>query len=118
MSQTYYISLAGIIPLFALYMYFEQTQVNEFFEKRDAAFIASLTISAMVGFFIVISINLNNTINSPMSVAVTGEVKGVVGTGLGLLVYGDVIITKCLITGLAMGSLGSAYYSYVKFKLA
>ena len=82
--------------------------------KNETMFIISLCISGMSGFFIVISINLNNTLNSPMSVAVTGEIKGIFGTILGLFLFGDVKITTNLVAGLFLSTIGSVMYSYIK----
>ena len=49
-----------------------------------------------------------------MSVVVTGEVKNILGTVLGLFVFGDVVVTPALLFGLILSSIGSGMYSFIK----
>ena len=73
-------------------------------------------MSAVQAFLLNYFIFLCSTVNSPLTTSVTGQLKAIVSTIIGLFIFNDVIITTLLIVGLVISSVGSVYYGFVKYQ--
>ena len=116
MIQTYYNSMCSILIMLALAIYFESSEVLAYNRYDELGFWKVLFLSSSLGVFLSTTINLNNTVNSPMTTAITGEIKNIVGTLLGFL-FGDVIINRDLLIGLALSFVGAFVYTINKAKM-
>ncbi|KAH3732110.1 UDP-galactose/UDP-glucose transporter 7 [Pelomyxa schiedti] len=73
--------------------------------------------SAIQAFFLNYFMFLCSSINSPLTTSVTGQIKAVLGSFLGLIILQqDVTVTALLMMGLFISSAGSVYYGYVKYQ--
>ena len=115
MIQTYYNSMSAVPVLLVLAIVFEQNKVLSYDRYGEFGFWKIFFFSATLGVFLSTFINLNNTVNSPMTTAITGEVKNIAGTFMGFL-FGDVILTRNLAIGLSLSFLGAFVYTYNKAK--
>jgi solute carrier family 35 protein len=59
---------------------------------------------------------LCSTVNSPLATSITGQLKNLLQTLVGLFMFGDVTPTPLLNIGLAVSSFASSWYGYIKVK--
>lgn len=78
-------------------------------------FLISFIASASLAFLLNYAIFLCTTVNSALVTSVTGQMKTILTTVIGLFMFGDVIITVTNSFGLLLGVLGSVWYSYIKY---
>ena len=71
-------------------------------------------MSAIQAFLLNWFIFLCSTINSPLTTSVTGQIKSIVTTVLGLFMFGDVELTTLLTIGLILSSVASIWYAKIK----
>lgn len=83
---------------------------------RSFGFQLSFFMSAILAFLLNYSIYLCTTVNSALATSVTGQIKTIATTVVGLFLFGDVVITLFNSVGLVIGVAGSLWYSYVKYK--
>ena len=74
-----------------------------------------LFLSAVAGISQTLSQILCNIFNSPITTTITMNMKDLVGTIAGIVLFNDVILTPQFVAGLALSLLGACYYSYVKY---
>jgi len=74
-----------------------------------------LFLSAVAGISITISQILCNIFNSPITTTITMNMKDLVGTIAGIVLFNDVILTPWFVAGLCLSLFGACYYSFVKF---
>ncbi|KAK9853136.1 hypothetical protein WJX84_005985 [Apatococcus fuscideae] len=77
------------------------------------SFQAFLLLSASQAFLLNLCIFWCTTVNSPVATTVTGQMKDVLTTGLGLFLFGDVRFSAKNIIGVAAGLIGGMLYSAV-----
>eukprot|EP00753_Platysulcus_tardus_P012441 PLAT3359.18.p2 GENE.PLAT3359.18~~PLAT3359.18.p2 ORF type:complete len:327 (-),score=150.08 PLAT3359.18:137-1117(-) len=104
-------------PVVAVLVYasgeWEELQSYEYLSDRN--FQICLFISSAQAFFLNYAIFLCTSLNSALTTSVTGQIKNIVTTGVGLFIFGDVILTFSNFTGLLIGVVGSAWYSWLKY---
>jgi solute carrier family 35 len=84
-------------------------------QLRDPAFVAFLLLSAAQAFLLNLCIFWCTTVNSPLATTVTGQVKDIATTGLGLVLFGDVLLTGRNLAALGVGLLGGLGYATVGY---
>jgi hypothetical protein len=118
LTQAYYNGVIGLPFVWVLMLSFE-----EHVEMATNPYAGRLSYQLTILGLCVLSVlnavmaNLCTTINSPMATTVTGNIKvscrqDVITMGVGLVAFGDVIITPVFLFGLVLSSLGAVVYSY------
>jgi len=72
-------------------------------------------MSSVQAFLLNYFIFLCSTINSPLTTSITGQLKAILQTILGLFMFADVEITPLLSIGLFISSVASIWYSAIKY---
>lgn len=80
-------------------------------QLRDPRFCAFLAVSASQAFLLNLCIFWCTTVNSPLATTVTGQMKDILTTGLGLFLFGDVLFNSRNLAGVALGLGGGIAYS-------
>eukprot|EP00499_Haloplacidia_sp_CaronLabIsolate_P010397 CAMPEP_0196772410 /NCGR_PEP_ID=MMETSP1104-20130614/2216_1 /TAXON_ID=33652 /ORGANISM="Cafeteria sp., Strain Caron Lab Isolate" /LENGTH=336 /DNA_ID=CAMNT_0042142545 /DNA_START=1 /DNA_END=1011 /DNA_ORIENTATION=- len=75
-------------------------------------FVASSSMAILLNY----TIFLCTAVTSALTTSVTGQVKTIVTTVVGLFIFGDVQITLSNVSGLSLGILGSIWYSAIKYQ--
>eukprot|EP01089_Gocevia_fonbrunei_P023472 TRINITY_DN993_c0_g1_i1.p1 TRINITY_DN993_c0_g1~~TRINITY_DN993_c0_g1_i1.p1 ORF type:complete len:325 (-),score=30.16 TRINITY_DN993_c0_g1_i1:46-1020(-) len=81
----------------------------------DTGFLICFLTSSVQAFLLNYFIFLCSTVNSPLTTSVTGQIKNVVTTGIGLFIFGDVEFSMLLNIGLFIATAASVWYSYIKY---
>lgn len=83
-------------------------------ELRSGGFVVALGLSSASAFSVNIFTNLCTQLTSPLTTAITGQMKNVLQTVLGVFAFGY-IVTPLNVIGLAIALLGSCLFARVKF---
>eukprot|EP00164_Ancoracysta_twista_P011306 GFYU01017382.1.p1 GENE.GFYU01017382.1~~GFYU01017382.1.p1 ORF type:complete len:391 (+),score=136.78 GFYU01017382.1:170-1342(+) len=94
----------------------EFPKVFEFGFWGDFGFLTCFMVSAVQAFLLNYSIFLCTSLNSPLATSITGNMKNIFQTSVGLFLFGDVTITFWGTVGLVLGVVGSFHYSFAKLK--
>ncbi|EGC37582.1 hypothetical protein DICPUDRAFT_149816 [Dictyostelium purpureum] len=81
----------------------------------DLGFQFCFLMSSVQAFLLNYFIFLCSTLNSPLTTSITGQIKSILQTILGLFMFGDVIITPLLSIGLIASTIASFWYTYIKY---
>jgi len=74
-------------------------------------FFMSCALAFLLNYFVF----LCSIVNSPLATSITGQLKSIVSTLLGLVMFGGVILTPSLSLGLAISTFGGLWYGKVKY---
>jgi len=118
LTQAYYNGVIGLPIVWVLMLSFE-----EHVEMATNPYAGRLSYQLTILGLCVLSVlnalmaNLCTTINSPMATTVTGNIKvgirqDILTMGVGLMAFGDVIVTPMFLSGLILATLGALVYSY------
>mmetsp|Transcript_36806 Transcript_36806/g.59516 ORF Transcript_36806/g.59516 Transcript_36806/m.59516 type:complete len:357 (-) Transcript_36806:98-1168(-) len=94
----------------------ELEQFMNFPELHNPAFQIAFGSSIVLGFLIHYAIYICTTVNSPLTTSIMGQVKAIVQIGSGFILFDHAPITPFNVIGMAMSTLGSCYYAYLKIK--
>ncbi|KAL3162906.1 hypothetical protein ABBQ32_009349 [Trebouxia sp. C0010 RCD-2024] len=103
------------LPIMASYMLIatnEVQTVQEYPQLNNIWFLMFLGISASQAFLLNLCIFRCTTINSPLATTITGQMKDIVTTGLGMILFGDVQFSSKNLFGISVGLLGGMLYSF------
>jgi len=114
-SQSFYVSLLTIPALMLMCFFFEDPSVLQIYDKQQG-FLLYFVLSAVMGCVLTFSQNLCTMVNSPLATSITGNVKDIASTLLGLLLFPDVHINLWLCVGLVISLSGAMVYSYSRLK--
>ncbi|KAK9817301.1 hypothetical protein WJX72_012400 [[Myrmecia] bisecta] len=106
------------LPLMLSYMVVatdEVKQVPLFPKLYDATFLAFLLLSASQAFLLNLCIFRCTTVNSPLATTVTGQMKDIITTGLGMFLFGDVVFNMKNLLGVCIGLAGGIVYSLLSY---
>lgn len=81
----------------------------------DPGFLLCFIMSSVQAFLLNYFIFLCSLINSPLTTSVTGQIKNIFTTGIGLFIFGDVQISFLLSVGLVLATLASVWYTHIKY---
>lgn len=73
-------------------------------------------MSSIQAFLLNYFIFLCSTVNSPLTTSITGQIKSILQTIIGLFMFGDVFITPLLVFGLSVSTIASFWYSHIKYQ--
>eukprot|EP00241_Pyramimonas_parkeae_P004814 CAMPEP_0114241372 /NCGR_PEP_ID=MMETSP0058-20121206/9597_1 /TAXON_ID=36894 /ORGANISM="Pyramimonas parkeae, CCMP726" /LENGTH=363 /DNA_ID=CAMNT_0001353893 /DNA_START=528 /DNA_END=1619 /DNA_ORIENTATION=- len=117
MSLLYYNNILGL-PMMTAWLILgtdELSRVLDYPHLLDPSFLSCLMFSASQAFVLNMCIFRCTSINSPLATSVTGQIKDIATTSLGMLLFGDVIINVVNIIGLGIGLLGGMVYAAVSY---
>lgn len=114
-EMMFYNNIESIPIVLVIVLLFEAKDVVHYEHLFNFGFILCFLMSSVLAFLLNWFIFLCSTVNSPLTTSVTGQIKAIVSTIIGLFIFGDVIITGLLIAGLLVSTAGSLYYGYIKY---
>eukprot|EP00742_Colponemidia_sp_Colp-10_P015454 GILJ01017639.1.p1 GENE.GILJ01017639.1~~GILJ01017639.1.p1 ORF type:complete len:318 (-),score=28.31 GILJ01017639.1:154-1050(-) len=82
----------------------------------DVEFLSFFIASCSQAFVLNYAIFLCTQVNSALTTSVVGQLKNILTTLLGLFAFGDVIYDPLNLMGLAVGTVGSVWYSHAQFR--
>lgn len=103
------------LPLMASYMLTatnEVQTVHEYPQLSNIWFLLFLGVSTSQAFLLNLCIFRCTTINSPLATTITGQMKDIITTGLGMILFGDVQFSSKNLLGISLGLLGGMLYSF------
>jgi len=115
-SLMLYNNMLSFVPVLIVTMYSEYTGLVTFDNYFNIGFIICFMMSAVQAFLLNYLIFLCSTFNSPLATSVTGQIKTIVTTGLGLFMFNDVKFTPFLILGLFISTVASFWYGQIKYR--
>uniref|UniRef100_A0A7S1SSC3 Sugar phosphate transporter domain-containing protein n=1 Tax=Tetraselmis chuii TaxID=63592 RepID=A0A7S1SSC3_9CHLO len=107
------------LPFMATYLYFGTSELDTVWEYprlHDPGFQLFLLLSISQAFLLNVCIFYCTTVNSPLATTVTGQLKDLLMTSLGMVLFGDVIYNPVNIMGLCVGLGGGMWYSYIGYR--
>ncbi|KAL4449009.1 hypothetical protein ABPG77_007726 [Micractinium sp. CCAP 211/92] len=93
----------------------ELRDVTRYPKLLDPGFIVFLLLSCSQAFLLNLCIFRCTLINSPLATNVTGQMKDILTTALGMVIFGDVRYSALNVGGILLGLLGSIGYSAVSY---
>lgn len=75
-------------------------------------FFLSIGLGAFLNFFIFYC----TSVNSPLTTSITGQVKNILTTVLGVVIFNDLRIDPMNVLGLFVNGLGGVWYAYLKLQ--
>ncbi|KAK9803490.1 hypothetical protein WJX73_008278 [Symbiochloris irregularis] len=109
---------AMALPLMAGYLCLATTELQDAADFPDLGsppFLGFLLISASQAFLLNLCIFWCTTVNSPLATTVTGQMKDILTTGLGMFMFGDVHLEAKNVVGVVVGLTGGIAYSLVVY---
>mmetsp|Transcript_10192 Transcript_10192/g.25578 ORF Transcript_10192/g.25578 Transcript_10192/m.25578 type:complete len:343 (+) Transcript_10192:193-1221(+) len=106
------LSLPVIFPI----MLFELESVLEYPLLRDPTFLFWFFMSGILAFYINFFIFQCSTLNSPLTTSITGQLKNVLTTALGFMLFGDASADPRFLMSISVSMAFSFLYSYVKYR--
>eukprot|EP01086_Lenisia_limosa_P003055 TRINITY_DN17239_c0_g1_i2.p1 TRINITY_DN17239_c0_g1~~TRINITY_DN17239_c0_g1_i2.p1 ORF type:complete len:116 (+),score=20.15 TRINITY_DN17239_c0_g1_i2:161-508(+) len=94
-------------------------ELHEFFEFEyisHPGFIICFLGSCFFALLLNFSVFLCTTYNSALVTSVTGQIKNILTTLVGLFAFGDVIFDAMNLVGLFISTIGSLHYAFIKFQ--
>jgi len=112
----FYNSLLSLPFIIILCVATEWNEIIQFTQWLDLGFQFYFMGSVVLAFLLNYTVFLTTTINSPLTTNITGQIKSLVSTILGLFTFGGVPVTPSLALGLTVSTLGGLWYGYVKYE--
>jgi len=104
------------LPVIALLVLFTEWDLLVAYDQWSSlGFHFVFFMSALQAFALNYFVFLCSTLNSPLTTSITGQIKSILQTIVGLFTFGGVILTTSLIFGLFMSTVGGIWYGYVKY---
>jgi len=104
------------LPFIALIcILFEWKELTAFHLWLDFGFQFYFMGSVILAFLLNYFVFLTTTVNSPLTTNITGQIKALVSTFVGLFTFGGVPITPLFIVGLSISTFGGLWYGFVKY---
>eukprot|EP00007_Cunea_sp_BSH-02190019_P005599 CAMPEP_0174233358 /NCGR_PEP_ID=MMETSP0417-20130205/3421_1 /TAXON_ID=242541 /ORGANISM="Mayorella sp, Strain BSH-02190019" /LENGTH=366 /DNA_ID=CAMNT_0015311559 /DNA_START=119 /DNA_END=1215 /DNA_ORIENTATION=+ len=100
MGLMFYNNVLSMPLVFFLMVTTELSELHEFPYWSDIGFLFCFAMSVVLAFLLNLAIFMCSTINEPLVTSVTGQIKVIVTTGLGLVLFHDVEYTHMLAIGL------------------
>ncbi|CAK0763224.1 hypothetical protein CVIRNUC_003036 [Coccomyxa viridis] len=94
----------------------EIRDVAHYPQIHESSFQLFLLLSASQAFLLNLCIFWCTTINSPLATTVTGQMKDILTTGLGMFIFGDVEFEPKNVIGVGIGLTGGIMYAYFSYR--
>jgi hypothetical protein len=112
----YYNSLLSLVPMLIVTFFFSNTDTIFYYNQwTNPGFLFFFILSSLMGFVLNYSWMLCTRFNSPLTTTVTGTLKNILVTYMGMVVGGDYIFSNWNFVGLTISSIASVIYSYLTF---
>lgn len=112
----YYNSILCLLPMLGITVFLSDTsKIINYGQWHDPGFLFFFVLSSIMGLVLNYSWMLCTRYNSPLTTTVTGTLKNILITYLGMLVGGDYIFSNWNFVGLTISSVSSIIYSYLTF---
>ena len=112
----YYNSVLTLIPMVIVTIFFSYTDnIVDYDQWLNPGFLFFFILSSLMGLILNYSWMLCTRYNSPLTTTVTGTLKNILVTYMGMLVGGDYLFSKLNFFGLTISSVASLIYSYLTF---
>eukprot|EP01098_Paradermamoeba_levis_P007413 TRINITY_DN3063_c0_g3_i3.p1 TRINITY_DN3063_c0_g3~~TRINITY_DN3063_c0_g3_i3.p1 ORF type:complete len:313 (+),score=67.15 TRINITY_DN3063_c0_g3_i3:331-1269(+) len=115
MGLIFYNNFLSFPLLFVIVYLTEWEEVVKYPDWNQTGFLVCFFTSVAQAFLLNYLIFLCSTLNSPLATSVTGGIKNIVQTLIGLVIFGDVEFSPLLIGGLVVSTIASVWYSYLKY---
>jgi solute carrier family 35 protein len=114
-TQTFYNAINSLPFLVGLCVY--NTELAYFSSvERPLGLYLMLVLAALIGILLSVSTALCNIVNSPIITSISGNMKDLFLTFIGLFMFGDVVLNNSLLFGLGLSLTGACVFSYSKLK--
>ena len=114
-TQTFYTAVWSAPFTLILFPWMDPVD-SSIFLARSTAFYTLLAFSGLMGCMLTFSQALCTTVNSPLATAITGNVKDIALTIIGIVCFNDVQLTPLLVFGLLLSLIGAIFYSGSKLQ--
>lgn len=114
-AQSFYTSLCSIPVLVLLIPLIEPISYSEVVFRPESFYIV-LGVSSILGCVLTFSQSLCTLVNSPIAMTISGNMKDVFLTIVGLLLFNNILVTPQLLLGITLSLLGASIYSYDKYQ--
>jgi len=105
------------IPLVLLVVYWVEWEELMTYDKYSSfEFQLCFFMSSILAFLLNYFVFLCSLVNSPLTTSVTGQLKNIIQTVLGLFLFGGVPLTPAMTIGLSMSTIGGIWYGFVKYQ--
>jgi len=111
----FYNNLLSIPALFIIVYVTEYHIIVDYKQWTSLGFHFCFFMSAVQAFLLNYFMFLCSTINSPLTTSITGQLKSILQTLVGLFTFGGVQITQSLGLGLLVSTAGGIWYGYIKY---
>ncbi|KAF2070297.1 hypothetical protein CYY_008389 [Polysphondylium violaceum] len=111
----FYCNILSMPATIVLTFITEWEGISTFTGYADLGFQFCFFMSSIQAFLLNYFIFLCSTLNSPLTTSITGQIKSILQTIIGLFMFGDVILSPLLIFGLVVSTLASFWYSFIKY---
>jgi solute carrier family 35 protein len=112
----YYNNILSLPVVLCIVYLLEMDQIQNFHGWRDPYFLTCFFMSSVQAILLNYTIFLCSIYNSPLVTSVTGQIKAVIQTVVGLFTFGKVPLTIPLVSGLFIGTAASFWYTYIKYE--
>jgi len=104
------------IPVLLCTVWFIETDVLYSFKQwHSAGFQIVFFMSCLLAFALNYFVFLCSIVNSPLATSIAGQLKSIISTLLGLVMFGGVVLTISLSIGLGISTIGGLWYGKVKY---
>lgn len=112
----FYNNLLSLPFVVILVLFTEAHDVQSYDKWQDWGFLSCFLLSSVQAFLLNYFIFMCSTINSPLTTSITGQLKNILQTILGLFLFGDVEATPLLVGGLSVSTIASLWYAVIKYR--
>ena len=102
-------------PVLLIWSTFEYPSVIQFSFIAEPAFILCLLSVCLMGSLLNFALFLCTVANSPLTTAIVGQLKGIVTTSLGFVLFGSVNLSATGFLGVGVNTCGGLLYALVKY---
>ncbi|GAM27583.1 hypothetical protein SAMD00019534_107590 [Acytostelium subglobosum LB1] len=111
----FYCNIISIPATIVLTVLTEGEGIMSYGGYGNLGFQVCFLMSSVQAFLLNYFIFLCSTYNSPLTTSITGQIKSILQTILGLFMFGDVVLSAILIYGLVISTLASFWYTFIKY---
>jgi len=111
----FYNNVLSLPFLFLLSVFLEGDQLLKYDSYSKFGFQLCFFLTCIAAFILNYLIFMCSKVNSPLTTSITGQLKVILTTIIGLLAFNDVKLTLMFGVGLLISTLASVWYSVIKY---